>query len=130
MVAWGGGSSFGEYAIHPVELVVSCMGGKARRLMRRGTKDRSQLLIDFSEGRTAVANVYTNSKTPFAAAISTAGGTEHIPVANDIFRDQTLAILDFFETGVTKVDPNESLMIRRILDVAGQKRVLKGFVKL
>ncbi|MGH7214392.1 MAG: hypothetical protein ACREIT_06485, partial [Tepidisphaeraceae bacterium] len=26
MVAWGGGRSFAEYAIHPVELVVSCMG--------------------------------------------------------------------------------------------------------
>src|SRR5450759_2028305 len=29
MVTWGGGRSYAEYAIHPVELMVSCMGAQA-----------------------------------------------------------------------------------------------------
>src|SRR5688500_7110653 len=41
MIAWGGGSSFGEYAIHPVELLISCMGADAIAVMRRGSGDYS-----------------------------------------------------------------------------------------
>lgn len=131
MVAWGPGRSFGEYAIHPVEMVISCMGPKAVRLMRRGEEPDSQLLIDFTDGRTAVVNVYTNSETPFAASVTTEKGTRIMEVdASKIFRDNAAAILEFFETGTPGIDKAESLMIRRILDAAEEKKARKGFVKL
>ena len=131
MVTWGGGSSFGEYAIHPLELAVSCMGAEAQRLMRRGTGDQSQLLLDFSGERTAVVNVYTNATTPFAAAVTTAKKTEYIAVdSSRIFLDTAAAMLDLFEQGEANIDRSESLMIRRILDAAGQEEALEGFVEL
>jgi predicted dehydrogenase len=131
MVAWGPGRSFGEYAIHPVEMVVSCMGPKAVRLMRRGGEPESQLLIDFTQGRTAVVNVYTGSETPFAASVTTEKGTRIVEVdTSKIFRDNAAAILDFFETGKPGVDKAETLMIRTILDAAENPRAKKGFVKL
>jgi predicted dehydrogenase len=131
MVAWGGGSSFGEYAIHPVELAVSCMGAQAERLMRRGTGDNSQLLIDFSAGRTAVVNVYTNADTPFAASVTTPQGTQLIMVdGSRLFIDMAAAILDLFDSGRPAIDRAESLMIRRILDVAQTPAALQGFVTL
>ena len=131
MVTWGGGSSFGEYAIHPLELAVSCMGAEAQRLMRRGTGDQSQLLLDFSGERTAVVNVYTNATTPFAAAVTTAKKTEYIAVdSSRIFLDTAAAMLDLFEQGEAAIDRGESLMIRRILDAAGQDAALEGFVEL
>jgi predicted dehydrogenase len=131
MIAWGGGSSFAEYAIHPLELVISCMGPDALSVMRRGTGDQSQLLINFSDDRTAVANVYANADTPFAATLSTAQGTRYVEVDDrKIFVNTAAAILDFFETKRANVDPRESLMIRRILDVADDPGVTKGFVRL
>ncbi|HTL31134.1 MAG TPA: Gfo/Idh/MocA family oxidoreductase [Tepidisphaeraceae bacterium] len=131
MIAWGGGRSFGEYAIHPVELIVSCMGPDALSLMRRGNGDQSQLLINFSDDRTAVANVYTNSDTPFAAALSTAQETRYVRVDDGkIFLNTATAILDFFEAKKPNIDQRESLMIRRILDVAEDPGVTKGFVRL
>lgn len=131
MAAWGGGRSFGEYAIHPVEMVVSSMGAGARRLMRRGTGERSQLLIDFAGGRTAVVNVYTGADTPFAASVTTAGETRYVAVdTSGIFRDTAAAILDFFKTGKPNIDRSESLAIRRILDAAEDPRALKGFIRL
>lgn len=131
MVAWGGGRSFGEYAIHPVELVVSCMGPKVQRLMRRGAGRQSQLLLDFSGGRTAVVNVYTQSDTPFAASVTTRAGTRYIPVDGArLFVDTAAAIFDFFEAGRPSIDRAETLAIRRILDVAASPRALKGFVAL
>lgn len=131
MVAWGGGSSFGEYAIHPTELVVSCMGAQAESMMRRGTGDQSQLLMNFSGGRTAVINVYANTDTPFAASVTTATATTLIEVdTSHLFVDMARAILDFYEAGQPTIDRTESLAIRRILDVAATPEALAGFVRL
>jgi len=131
MVTWGGGSSFGEYAIHPVELVVSCMGAEVERVMRRGTGDQSQLLLDFSGARTAVVNVYTNANTPFAAAITTGEQTELIGVeTGEIFLNLAAAMLDLFESGKATIDRNESLAIRGVLDAAERAKALEGFVAL
>ena len=71
MIAWGPGRSFEEYAIHPAETVVSCMGEDALSLMRRNDGDFSQLIINYSDSRTAVINVCTNSKTAYAASLGT-----------------------------------------------------------
>ena len=123
MIAWGGGSSFGEYAIHPVELLISCLGHGATSLMRRGGGDFSQLLINFSGGRTAVANVYTAGDTPFAASVTTHQTTTLLTLnLDEIFVENAAAVLDFFETGEPNVDRQESLIVRRILDVAEDAR--------
>ena len=129
MVTWGGGGSFGEYAIHPLEMAISCMGPGVTRLMRRGTGKQSQLLLDFTGGRTAVVNVFVKSSTPYSGSVTTAQATRNLAVeAKTMFRDTAAAVLDMFEAGKANIDRKESLVIRRILDVAGQKRALKGFV--
>ena len=131
MVTWGGGSSFGEYAIHPVEMAVSCMGPGVKRLMRRGTGNFAQLLLAFTGNRTAVVNVYTNARTPYAASVTTGEGTKYIAVdSSKIFLNTAASVLELFENGKPSIDRKESLIIRRILDVAGKKRALKGFVTL
>ena len=131
MVTWGGGRSFAEYAIHPLELAVSCMGPSVHRVMRRGAGKQSQLLLDLSGGRTAVVNVYTGASTPYAASVTTAAATRHFQVdSGRIFLNTADAVLDLFELGEPGIDRKETLIIRRILDVAGQKRALSGFVRL
>lgn len=131
MVAWGGGRSFDEYAIHPAELVLSCMGPKIESLMRRGAGQQSQLLLNFSGGRTAVINVYTRAETPFAASVTSKTGTQWMAVDDSrLFVDAAAGLLDFFDAGKPNIDRAESLAIRRILDVAASPRALKGFVKL
>ena len=129
MVTWGGGRLFDEYAIHPTEMAISCMGPEVESLMRRGTGDQSQLLLNLSGGRCAVVNVYTNSSTPYAAAVTTAEATKLIEVdTGRIFINTAASMLDMFETGQASIDRKESLAIRRILDVAGDPRATEGFV--
>ncbi len=131
ITTWGGGSSFGEYAIHPVELAISCMGADAQGLMRRGNGVYSQLLINFAQDRMAVINVYTTGDTPFAAMVTTAGKTQYVPVNGaTLFVDTAAGILDFFEAGKPSIDRAESLMIRKILDVAQDPGATRGFVRL
>jgi predicted dehydrogenase len=132
MITWGGGSSFAEYAIHPVELLISCIGSDATSLMRRSDGERfSQLLVNFKDSRTGVANVYTKGETPFAASVTTEKHTELLPVdTSKIFVDTAAAVLDLFESGKPNVDRRESLIIRRILDAAEDPAALKGFIHL
>ena len=131
MITWGGGSSFEEYAIHPVELLVSCMGTDATSLMRRGAGKYSQLLVSFSNDRTGVANVYTQGDTPFAAGVTTAKGTKLLNVdTSKIFVNNAAAVLDLFESRKPNIDRKETLLIRRILDAAQDPAARKGFVSL
>lgn len=129
MIAWGNGGSFGEYAIHPVELLVSVMGPNVETLMRRGTGDRSQLLINFSGGRTGVVNVYTGSATPFAASLSTRKGTKyHLVDQAKMFEASLSGTLDFFEAGRPNIDKTESLAVMGILEAARQPDATQRFI--
>ena len=76
MVTWGDGRSFGEYAIHPLELAVSCMGPNVQRMMRRGGGKQSQLLLDFSGGRTAVVNAVCGFRNHRRCDTSLPGGLQ------------------------------------------------------
>jgi predicted dehydrogenase len=131
MVTWGGGGSFDEYAIHPLELLISVMGPEATALMRRGAPERAQLLINFTQGRTGVVNVFPKTETPFAASFTTAKATRHVEVeVGKIFANNQAAILDFFAAGKPNVDRRESLTIMRLLDAARDPKAMAAFVPL
>lgn len=131
MIAWGGGGSFAEYAIHPLELLISVMGHEATSFMRRGTELRSQLLVNFTGGRTGLANVYTQSNTPFAASLTTEKLTKYVEVdVSKIFVNNMAATLDFFEAGRPKIDRRETLAIMGILEAAKDSKAMQGFVPL
>ena len=131
MITWVAGRSFEEYAIHPIEMFVSCMGANVIRLMRRGTKKQTQLLLDLTNHRTAIVNVFPNTRTPNSASITTHEETKYFAVdRTKIFRNTASAVLDLFETGKPNINRKESLMIRRIQDVAALKRSLNKWVNL
>jgi predicted dehydrogenase len=131
MITWGGGGSFDEYAIHPLELLVSVMGHEATGLMRRGAPQRAQLLVEFRGGRTGVVNVFPGTNTPFAASFTTDKATRHVEVdVPQIFVNNQAAILDFFAAAKPNIDRRESLALMRLLEAARDPRALKGFVAL
>ena len=131
MITWGGGGSFAEYAIHPLELLISVMGHEATGLMRRGTPERAQLLVNFPGGRTGVANIFAQTNTPFAASFTTEKATRYVEVdVPKIFVNNQAAILDFFSSAKPNIDRRESLTLMRLLDIAKDPRALNGFVEL
>jgi predicted dehydrogenase len=132
VIAWGPGRSFDEYAVHAVETAVSCLGPEATALMRRGTGPESQLLVDFSGGRTAVINVHTGGfKTPYAASVVTARETRYVEVdVKPLFVDAAAGMLDFFEARKALVDRQETLTVMKILDASRSPAALDRFIKL
>lgn len=128
---WGGGRSFAEYAIHPLELAVSLLGPDLVRVMRRGAGDQAQLILDARGGRGAVVNVCCGTDTPFAVVATTATATRwHAVEGGPLFRDALAAICDFLADGVPRVDRRETLAIRAILDAAADPRCLDGFLPI
>ncbi len=118
MVAWGGGRTYDEYAVHPIELVISCMGPEVVRLMRRGTEPEVQLLLDFTGDRTAVINIYTRARTPYAAAVTTRQGTRYVAVdLKTLFVRACAAMLDFFEAGKPLVDRRETMAVMEVIEL-------------
>ena len=131
MVAWGAGRSFGEYAVHVVEMIVSCMGSDVQSVMRRGTDRLSQLMINYPDGRTAVGNIYCETETPFSASLTDARRTVYVPVGvSTLYANALTAILDFFETGKPNVPREQTLIISRILEIAESAQAREGFVRL
>jgi len=131
MTVFCSGTSFDEYGIHPVELAVSCMGHDAKRIMRVGPERHPQWLIQFSGNRTAIIDFNPEIEIPFSAIVSTQQGHDQIEVdGSKLFLDAAASILDFFDEGRTLVDRRESLMVRRILDVAMSDDARDAFVSL
>jgi len=129
VIAWGPGGSYDEYAVHPVEMAVSCLGPEVKSLMRRGTDQDSQLLIDFSGGRTAVVNVHVKRKTPYAASVTTPKETRYWEVdTKPLWVDAATGLLDFFSAGKPQVDRRESLAVMRILEAARKPEALERFI--
>ena len=131
ITTWGGGSSFDEYAIHPIEMAISVVGPRATSLMRRGEGKYSQLLLNFEGDRTATVNVYATAGTPYAAAVTDEKGTKLIEVnTSKLFIDTAAAVLDFLESGKPNIERAQSLSIRRILDAAATPEARQRFVPL
>lgn len=117
LTVWAGGTSFAEYGIHPVELVVSCLGCDILDVLRLGSGPHFQLMMRFDGERAAVIDFAEGVDVPYAAAITTRSSTQFVPIdLTDLFRDSTSAMLDFFAAGTAQVDRAESLAVRRILD--------------
>jgi len=122
-VVWGGGGSYDEYVVHPLELAVSVLGWRATAVMRRGGGRDAQLLVDFAEGRSAVVNVHVGGETPFLAALTNATTTRIVPVDSaTLFSDAFAPIVDFIGDGRPRVDRRETLAIRAIMDAAADPR--------
>lgn len=118
MLITASGPTFQEYGIHPVELAVSCLGPSVESIMLAGTDQYPQLILVFSNARTAVIDFNTQAELPFTATLLTTRGAEHVIVAGDqLFVKAAASILDFFDAGVAQIDPSETLVIRRILDL-------------
>ncbi len=129
MAAWAGGSSFAEYGIHPVEMVVSCMGPAVESLMVLGPEDHPVLVLKYDGGRVATIDFNPSEYVPFAASLTTRTGTDFVTVDDArLFEDAAGAILDFFDAGQALVDRAESLAVLRVLDAATLPAARDGFV--
>lgn len=130
--AWGGGRSFEEYVIHPVEMVIHAMGPQVERVLHLADGPcHHELHLSFSGGRTASVFVHATGTCAFQAMVTTDEKTVYVDTSPDpIFRDLASLILDFFESGRESVDRAESLAIFKVLDIAFDRPSVGKFVNV
>lgn len=124
--ARGGGSSFAEYGIHQVEMLVMALGTGATRVMHAGNADADLLLIDYADGRRGCANLI--DKAPFQISLRSAAGeaqpaqTTVIDTMSDFFPRFIDGMLTFFDSGKPLVEEAQTLEIIAILEAAARAR--------
>jgi hypothetical protein len=107
------------------------MGYDAKRILRMGPERHPQWLLQFSGNRTAIIDFNPEIEIPFSAIVSTQQGHDQIEVdGSKLFLEAAASILDFFDAGRALVDRRESLMVRKILDVAMSDDARDAFVSL
>lgn len=113
------GTSFDEYGIHPLELAVSCLGPDVESMMCHRATWGSQFTLVYPEGRTALIDFLHDVECPFSATLTTVAGSKHLEVdGQSLFVDAASSILDFFASGQALIDRRETMVIRRLLDIA------------
>ncbi|MGC8863071.1 MAG: Gfo/Idh/MocA family protein [Armatimonadota bacterium] len=103
------------YAIHQVEPIVAILGTGAQRVMHCGSSDTNVMVIDYGGGRRAVLN--QNPAFPFR--FTATFGENGIVMADsmaDFFPRFIEAMLEFFDTGVSKVPVEQTLEVTAILE--------------
>jgi GFO/IDH/MocA oxidoreductase family protein len=110
----GGGTSFEEYSIHQIEMLVMLMGTGAERVMQCGSNRTNQLLIDYGSGRRSVMTLMPGHGFQISADCEKDRVT--INSMTDFFPCLLEAILEFFETGCPPVKKEETIEIVSILE--------------
>ncbi len=129
---WGGGRSFEEYVIHPLEMLVTAMGPEVEAVMRLNDgPNHNELHVRFSGGRTGSVFVHTNGDCAFRAVVTTDAKTVHVDTSPDpIFRDLAGFILDFFESGREPIAREQTLALFKIRDAVFNPKAAGKFLKL
>jgi hypothetical protein len=125
MAVWAGGTTFEEYGIHPIELIVSCMGSGALSVMLAGDERHPQIRINLTHGRVAMVDFNIGTHVPYEDAITTAQKTEFVTVDTDtLFVDTVDAIINFLVAGRSRIDRKQSLAVRANLDAAANHKII------
>lgn len=111
----GGGTSFWEYSIHLLEMMVMLMGGGAKRVMQCGTGETDHMLVDYEDERRACLTL--GSGQPFALS---AYYGERPPLIIDkmdgFWTGFVDSLLTFFDTGVPAIPEAETVEIISLVE--------------
>jgi len=104
-----GGGVYEIYAIHQIEMIVVLMGTAATRVMALGTMAAPQLVVEFEGGRYAT---WGHLNCDFGMKLRYDDGEAvNVPAFTNFFPNFVRELVDFFETGVPKVQMAETLAV-------------------
>lgn len=116
-VTTGGGKTFEEYGIHQLEMVVSCLGTGAKRVMSCSrTEPNLHLMIDYGGERFGMA--YYHPALPFSAALGTNAFlvSEQTRVEKRMFENLIAEMTEFFFSGTSPIPQDETIEIAALLE--------------
>jgi hypothetical protein len=110
----GGGSSFWEYAIHQVEMLVMLLGTGARRVMQCGRGATNHMVIDYGDGRRGCMTLFGGASFTWTAYLEPSERIECLDCGS-FFQGFIDAMLEFLLTGRSPIDPAETIEIAALV---------------
>lgn len=117
------GNVFEIYCIHLVELMNTFMKNGAETVICRNNSANLVFEITFKDGRKAFLNQFVGTNAPFACYPATEGKCRQLYCKSDFWRSFSVALLDFFNTGVAPIPAENTLECIAVRD-ALKKAVL------
>ncbi len=111
---FGGGSSFQEYGIHQLEMVVTSLGTGAKSVTC--TKE-NVFRIDYDDERSAVMN-YSQFYGGFISILTGKDNSAFVLGASQMFETLIAKILEFYKTGISPIPACETIEIAAIREAA------------
>ena len=114
----GSGVTLVDYAVHYLEIIVTCMGVGAKEVCfaQRGNQEWAE--INYADGRKASFGISMKSSyIDFCVFLADEeGGSKFFPITSDFFALQMADVLRFFNTGEVSFDGAETLELMKIRD--------------
>lgn len=109
----GGGSSYWEYCIHQIEMIVTLMGTGATRLMQTTDGPNKHVVIEYADSRIA----HVNYAPGFHETLIVAGANSSTIVSqcNNFFPTLLDTILKFFNDQIVPIPQAETLEVAGIV---------------
>ncbi len=117
-----GPGNFDTYAIHQLEPMLMLMGSDVKRVMSIGSGKYESLVLQFSNGRSAVMSHYGwNGGIDFEFTVSYEDGTNvKVPSMSNTFPNFIAALLDFFRTGRIYAAHEETVGIMAVIEAGNR----------
>jgi predicted dehydrogenase len=116
MITQGGGSSFWEYCIHQIEMIVSTMGCNIVALNHEVSGSTDQVTFRFDDGRLAAMTLHP--KLGFSAVLTGKGEIAKVSGATNMFPNLIETMLKFFNDRIEPFDRRETIAIAALVRAA------------
>ncbi len=122
-----GPGNFDTYSIHQIEPIVVLMGSDVKRIMSVGSGKYESMVIEFSNDRRVVMSHYGWSGVDFEMLINyDDGSTVKVPQLSDYFPNFIKSLCEFFKTGKTFADHDETVSVMGIIEAGNKALNNKG----
>ncbi len=112
---------FEIYAIHIFEILTAVMKGGATRMMSVMTGKNRALIVEYEGGRTGMFLQEETGKAPFTVSAVRPDGTGYYSqIGKEYFNRFIDELVGFFSDGKTRVEPQETVDLMKLLDYAKQ----------
>ena len=120
----GTGSNFEEYFIHIAEMCVRLMGKDISAVSATPVgKEQTAVTVEFASGKRA--NLAFGAGLPYAVCAECGGNGAYKKIESKFFLNLIREILKFFISGEMPFDPEETLAVARLREMAIRERQAK-----
>ena len=112
----GGGKHFEQYIIHQAEMVIKKIKAEPVSIVARKQGTSTFMDVTFEGGKTA--SILQDPSFPFSVCMSDATGSQvYAPVSSPFFKKLIADMVNFFETGETSFDTNETKQVIKLVEM-------------